>query len=436
MEKISIVAELVACMISFWICVSVLGGEFHKREHVSIRQCLLWGILFVEVTYFEIGSNLFASLLGMGICIGFAQIYFEGDFSEKLISVLRVNVLTMLIAMCSIQIVSIISGISVEILTQKGSDPQRIILICIIKSFCILTAFLYKRLLKGKSSLKKEEILICAFFSVSFFAVALFFMILLKKSDLSNGMQIGFATVVFLLFGINITVLFLLNLLHDQNQKMLENSILRTQLHEQELFIEKNEKKDEEIREFRHDIKRYFSNYLYLLEKGEVGTVIEELRKNLRRDFMKESILYTSNIMLNAIINEKKAVCEKNGIPLFVHISLGTNLESMELAIALENLLDNAIEAEQKESQKGIWLNIEVIDNMLNLIVENKIHQSVVDANPNLNTLKKNKEEHGMGIRIVRQIADQMEGFISIKDEKGKFIVHLMIPVTVFAKSM
>jgi len=65
-ERISIILELIACMISFGICIAVLNAEFPRRKAISFWSCLLWGILFVCVTYFEIGSNIAASVLGMG----------------------------------------------------------------------------------------------------------------------------------------------------------------------------------------------------------------------------------------------------------------------------------------------------------------------------------------------------------------------------------
>lgn len=93
--------------------------------------------------------------------------------------------------------------------------------------------------------------------------------------------------------------------------------------------------------------------------------------------------------MLNAVINEKKEICEKNHIRFVIHVQLPENIDTIELAIALSNLLDNAIEAEQKEQEQEIHLNMEVVDEMFNLIVENHIQNSVLCVNPKLVTSKK-----------------------------------------------
>ena len=141
------------------------------------------------------------------------------------------------------------------------------------------------------------------------------------------------------------------------------------------------------------------------------------------------------NLMLNAVINEKKEICEKNHIRFVIHVKLPENIDTIELAIALSNLLDNAIEAEQKEQEQEIHLNMEVVDEMFNLIVENHIQNSVLCVNPKLVTSKKNKAEHGLGIPTVREIVNQYQGFLNISEEANNVIVHMVIPLANFAKN-
>ena len=97
--------------------------------------------------------------------------------------------------------------------------------------------------------------------------------------------------------------------------------------------------------------------------------------------------------------------------------------------------MDNAIEAEQKEQEQEIHLNMEVVDEMFNLIVENHIQNSVLCVNPKLVTSKKNKAEHGLGIPTVREIVNQYQGFLNISEEANNMIVHMVIPLANFAKN-
>ena len=408
MKWISFIIEIAACIISFGICTAVIRAQFRPRDELAWWKYLVFGITFTAVTYFEVGSNLIASFIGMGICIFFAQRYFEGRFASKVISVIMINVLTILISIICLYVISAFSGVTMEKLTMYGNS-MRLIEVCVMKSLCIFIA--------------------------CFFVVSLFFIILLKQVMLPRILQIAFAVITLLFLGIILLVLWLLNHLQNQNRELLENSILRTQLREQEKLMKVSEESNQKIREVRHDIRRYFSNYLQLLEEGKVELVKKEMQKTFATKLSEKQQIYTPNLMLNAVINEKKEICEKNHIRFVIHVKLPENIDTIELAIALSNLLDNAIEAEQKEQEQEIHLNMEVVDEMFNLIVENHIQNSVLCVNPKLVTSKKNKAEHGLGIPTVREIVNQYQGFLNISEEANNVIVHMVIPLANFAKN-
>ena len=91
----------------------------------------MFGITFTAVTYFEVGSNLIASFIGMGICIFFAWRYFEGRFASKVISVIMINVLTILISIICLYVISAFSGVTMEKLTMYGNS-MRLIEVCVM----------------------------------------------------------------------------------------------------------------------------------------------------------------------------------------------------------------------------------------------------------------------------------------------------------------
>lgn len=69
MKWISFIIEIAACIISFGICTAVIRAQFRPKDELSWWKYLVFGITFTAVTYFEVGSNLIASFIGMGICI-------------------------------------------------------------------------------------------------------------------------------------------------------------------------------------------------------------------------------------------------------------------------------------------------------------------------------------------------------------------------------
>ena len=149
-------------------------------------------------------------------------------------------------------------------------NSMRLIEVCVMKSLCIFIAYAYIRTIKRQREFVQQELLISGIFFACFFVVSLFFIILLKQVMLPRILQIAFAVITLLFLGIILLVLWLLNHLQNQNRELLENSILRTQLREQEKLMKVSEESNQKIREVRHDIRRYFSNYLQLLEEGKV----------------------------------------------------------------------------------------------------------------------------------------------------------------------
>lgn len=99
-----------------------------------------------------------------------------------------------------------------------------------------------------------------------------------------------------------------------------------------------------------------------------------------------------------------------------MQVNADKDMDSIEYGVVLSNLLDNAIEAEEQEKEENryICLNIGVEQNMIHLVVSNYISESVLQNNALLETSKKNKQLHGIGLRGVKEFVNNKEGEIEI----------------------
>lgn len=424
----SVMIEVLACILGFVIYILVIMGHFSEKRKITWWKMCLWGGAFTLITYFEVVSNFVASLLGMLLCIAFAVWYRRGSMGAKVCVVLISNVFVMATNMVCIQLISAVSGAAVEQLTQYG-NTYRLIMICLARGGCLIAAILYGYLGRREQPLQRDEIWIALIFSGSFFAIAFFFLILMVRLTLTPELQIAFAMAVMLLMTLTILVLILLMRLHRQNEKVLENKVLQTQIKEQERRILAAEQGNRRVYQMRHDIKRYFTNYLYLLEQGQVDRTISEMRKTFEQNLLVDPQEYTDDVLLNGVINEKRQICEQSNISFNIHVQLPESLESVEMAVVLSNLLDNAIEAEQHQEKKEISLYLEVLDQALNLLVSNRIEKSVLQDNPNLRSTRKDKKGHGIGLLSVQEIVTRKQGIMNIEENKGEFQVHIIVPV-------
>ena len=90
-------------------------------------------------------------------------------------------------------------------------------------------------------------------------------------------------------------------------------------------------------------------------------------------------------------------------------------------------MLDNAIEACVAESE--IRVAISRRREYETIVVKNRIKSSVLETNPNLETTKEDKAEHGKGVAQIRQITEKYDGMCDFYEEDGFFVACAFIPL-------
>lgn len=138
-----------------------------------------------------------------------------------------------------------------------------------------------------------------------------------------------------------------------------------------------------------------------------------------------QEIKYTTNSAINALINSKKKLMDEKKIKLNCDINV-LNFDfmaSLDACALLGNLLDNAIEALDKEENKNVILKMIEHGNYLSIQISNDSSK----LNENLATTKKNKNAHGYGLRNVKEIVEKYQGNLQIKQTDGKFIVSIIL---------
>ena len=142
-----------------------------------------------------------------------------------------------------------------------------------------------------------------------------------------------------------------------------------------------------------------------------------------------DTVLYTSSDMLNAVLNNKLSICKKNNIRFEVEISCVIPEEKiLNVCVIMSNLLDNAIEAEEKEDEGVIRCKINRNEDMLCIHIGNKISKSVLTDNPQLVTSKCDKKNHGFGTKSIIKRVKEMDGTYQVFETKSEFIVEIFIP--------
>lgn len=429
MQIVSEIAEIVASAIDCVLVLWFLTSHFGKKKTIEWWKYAVWFVILFIPSHFMGEMFNLQSIIVILIVTSFSMIYLQRNSIEKLIVSLILYIMLAFVNIMVIQVISVLSKSPMEVLIS-GNDILRILVLCISKVTVILTFVIVERGFSKKHYFKKEEYIFGAVLYITFFIVAVLTVKIVGTVEMTFREQMIFFILTMLLLVINSFMFWLIRKMNYQNRCELENEVLKVQLEQQESQIHNTELLYQNTRKMRHDMKHYFTTYLQLLRDGETEVVIQEMQSILETELEAENVFYMESRMVNAVINQKAALCKKNKISLEVQITGEFHWENeSNIAILLSNLLDNAIEAEiQQENKREIRLKMFIYKEMINIIVENYILKSVLGENPELKTTKKEKRGHGIGIESVKELVRREEGDLEIFEENNYFISHILIP--------
>lgn len=425
-------AEIYASAAGTIAQIWILSELFPRKQSVKKVYIVGWILLNFCIAHFVLLPNIWQSLLGMGVMLLMSCIMLEGKTEQKMLVIIACNVFMILVSMLRGRITFFLSGESINEISIQGSESlARVLGIVLTNTLYLVTAYILTRFFHDKIKLKKEEYIIVIIFYIIFLIVVLLSIAMSRNVDFSLIWQKTFLILDMLMFIANIIVLKMIFHINQQNHYEMENALLYMQITQQEKRIREEEKNYREVQLLRHDLKRYLVTYRQLLQEGKYEVIEADIDKILGKRLNTNHCVYTENTILNAVICEKMEQCSIKNIKIEVQVNADKDMDSIEYGVVLSNLLDNAIEAEEQEKEENryICLNIGVEQNMIHLVVSNYISESVLQNNALLETSKKNKQLHGIGLRGVKEFVNNKEGEIEIFEENHMFVVHICVCV-------
>ena len=432
MEVVSMAAEIYASAAGTIAQIWILSELFPRKQSVKKVYIVGWILLNFCIAHFVLLPNIWQSLLGMGVMLLMSCIMLEGRTEQKMLVIIACNVFMILVSMLRGRITFFLSGESINEISIQGSESlARVLGIVLTNTLYLVTAYILTRFFHDKIKLKKEEYIIIIIYYIIFLMVVLLSIAMSRNVDFSLIWQKTFLILDMLMFIANIIVLKMIFHINQQNHYEMENALLYMQITQQEKRIREEEKNYREVQLLRHDLKRYLVTYRQLLQEGKYEVIEADIDKILGKRLNTNHCVYTENTILNAVICEKMEQCSIKNIKIEVQVNAHKDMDSIEYGVVLSNLLDNAIEAEEQEKEENryICLNMGVEQNMIHLVVSNYIAESVLQNNTLLETSKKNKQLHGIGLRGVKEFVKNKKGEIEIFEENHMFVVHICVCV-------
>ncbi len=227
-----------------------------------------------------------------------------------------------------------------------------------------------------------------------------------------------------------VQVVLLISIFEDietEAQKVIQNMWKEHQTDLERNYLNVISMRTRELAKIRHDIKDHIFMINYLAEKDDIQGIRKYLGKIPAADGT-ALITIPQKEWLAALIYSKAEKAEQTGIEFNFENRWSPDLEilpdDMDMMSLTANLLDNAIEAAQKVTEKdkkkiGALFN----ENKGYLIIDvwNYYNKSDLDIKGNrFRTTKKDRQLHGKGTEIIREITEKYRGNFSydIKDDK------------------
>lgn len=186
------------------------------------------------------------------------------------------------------------------------------------------------------------------------------------------------------------------------------------------------------MRGWRHDYHNHLQKLSAHLQEGQIEEAknyISQLGESLDNIKIKYQ---TGNISLDAILNSKLSVAEKEQIKINCKAEIGENLaiSDIDLCILLGNLIDNAVESCRlipEKEEKFIRIYMCIRKRQLYISVTNATNEIIKKLDAEY--ISKKRGDHGHGLKRIDIVVDKYGGFVKRANEPGIFATEIMIPL-------
>ncbi len=251
---------------------------------------------------------------------------------------------------------------------------------------------------------------------------------LLKKN--MSGLPTTFAPVLLMsCLLVTLATYFINTRLMKEHQERVSSQLLNRQMQLQLQHVNDIQDSYQQLRKLRHDMHNHMLYMELLLEEGKYDKLRRYFEKTNEQYMVGENAVNSDNQLVNAVLGAKLSTAAAKNITVNTYTAVPEKLaiEDYHLCALMLNLLDNAIEAAQELPDARIDIDMRMQKSYLSIEIANTAPYDVLQKNPSLLTTKPNREEHGMGVQIVKEIVNRYNGILSFKTEGGMFVVSILL---------
>ena len=237
----------------------------------------------------------------------------------------------------------------------------------------------------------------------------------------------GFCIISYIGVGILSIFVFYIKRINERMEQMLQSEKLARDM--QQYYYEELLAKEEDTRRYRHDMINHLMciNSLAKEEKNEELTKYIQNMQDTMQQIQKKT--YTvGNQILDIVTNYYLNMLNSEiSVKISGYVDEGVTIDRSVLCTIYANLLNNAVE-ELKKAPEG-YLHIEFLqgDEYFQIKIVNSLSLESQKKDDILLTEKKDKKNHGLGLKNVQKAVDDNDGKLFINFDKEKFDVTVIL---------
>ncbi|MBP3475153.1 MAG: GHKL domain-containing protein [Lachnospiraceae bacterium] len=261
---------------------------------------------------------------------------------------------------------------------------------------------------------------------VSMIVGSIFLEELLSNAKVPNQIAMLGLSIICLL---NVSTYFLYEKVIDSNREKMQIVVMKQQVKMYANQLDVVKQSQQNLRSMRHDMKNHLLKINSYLQNGkydEAEAYIEQMEGEL--EIAKEYVR-TGNFEIDSILNYKLGIAENLGCVLKIEVDVPEQkfMSDFDFTILLGNLLDNGIEAIQNSEKKFLNIGIRYIKGILYVGIYNSYNGKLNKRGGKLQSIKRDKKNHGIGLFNIKNIVNKYDGEICINCSESVYKTDIVL---------
>lgn len=409
-------------------CINKFINIFSPRKVINKNNKYKFYLIFISISIFRILIPLLFNgiFIALGLLISaflFNQLYESKQYVKMIISI-SLSVMYISSELLFGGLFMLISG---DNHLEVNTSPEAYAIGTALTKFfvfVIILIFEFKRKSIVISNLTPTYLTLLSVLPITTITLSVLMYQIILVID-SSGIKLTFVFANMLLILSNAITFEIIRVQNRLAKSEYDLKLLKNNIDEQTKHYEELKSSQEEIRQIRHNMSSICIGAIAELKVGKIKNAIDQLQSNIDVIEKSSKVIDTGHPSIDSIIENKLNRCEE----LNIHTNLSyqyketININEIEIAVIIGNILDNAIEACQKiTNNKEIWGSITVDKQDIIINIKN----TAVSSN-NLKTSKTNKKSHGYGLKSISHIAKKYNGYAKFSFSDNIFTSYVIL---------